>query len=241
MRALDLYGLAREAAGRQTRRRRAALEAYSDGVNAWMRVVQQRGARARRAGVLPLHPGDRPLAAGRLDRGAEADGAADDRQGGAGDAARQPVAAAAARAAERHPAAVAQRAADGAAASSPSSSPSCRRAPLVEAARHPLDPLPRAAARRRLERLRRHRRARRRRASRCSRPTRTWRSARPSIWMLARLDLASGPVIGGTIPGIPAVLVGRSDDARLGPDLELSRRPGRLHRAARTPTIPAAT
>ena len=29
--------------------------------------------------------------------------------------------------------------------------------------------------------------------------------------MLARLDLESGPVIGGTIPGIPAVLVGRSD------------------------------
>jgi penicillin amidase len=36
----------------------------------------------------------------------------------------------------------------------------------------------------------------------------------PAIWMLARMDLASGPVIGGTIPGIPAVLIGRSD--RLG-------------------------
>jgi len=33
----------------------------------------------------------------------------------------------------------------------------------------------------------------------------------PSIWMLARMDLAEGPVIGGTIPGIPAVLVGRSE------------------------------
>lgn len=33
----------------------------------------------------------------------------------------------------------------------------------------------------------------------------------PSIWMLARMDLAGGPVIGGTIPGIPAVLVGRSE------------------------------
>jgi penicillin amidase len=33
----------------------------------------------------------------------------------------------------------------------------------------------------------------------------------PSIWMLARLDLAEGPVIGGTIPGIPAVLIGRND------------------------------
>lgn len=33
----------------------------------------------------------------------------------------------------------------------------------------------------------------------------------PSIWMLARLQLSSGDVIGGTIPGMPAVLVGRSD------------------------------
>jgi penicillin amidase len=33
----------------------------------------------------------------------------------------------------------------------------------------------------------------------------------PTIWYLARLELASGGVIGGTIPGIPAVLVGRSD------------------------------
>jgi len=33
----------------------------------------------------------------------------------------------------------------------------------------------------------------------------------PVIWMLARLKLSSGDVIGGTIPGMPAVLVGRSD------------------------------
>jgi penicillin amidase len=33
----------------------------------------------------------------------------------------------------------------------------------------------------------------------------------PSIWYLAHLELTSGGVIGGTIPGIPAVLVGRSD------------------------------
>ena len=36
----------------------------------------------------------------------------------------------------------------------------------------------------------------------------------PSIWYLARLELASGGVIGGTIPGAPVVLVGRSN--RLG-------------------------
>jgi penicillin amidase len=33
----------------------------------------------------------------------------------------------------------------------------------------------------------------------------------PSLWMLARLQLASGDVIGGTIPGMPLMLVGRSD------------------------------
>ena len=33
----------------------------------------------------------------------------------------------------------------------------------------------------------------------------------PTIWYLARLELASGGVIGGTIPGVPAVMVGRSD------------------------------
>ncbi len=34
----------------------------------------------------------------------------------------------------------------------------------------------------------------------------------PSLWYLARLELASGGVIGATVPGIPAVLIGRSDD-----------------------------
>lgn len=32
----------------------------------------------------------------------------------------------------------------------------------------------------------------------------------PSIWFLARLELATGGVIGGTIPGMPVVLTGRS-------------------------------
>ncbi|MEP3346121.1 MAG: penicillin acylase family protein [Litoreibacter sp.] len=33
----------------------------------------------------------------------------------------------------------------------------------------------------------------------------------PSIWYLARLELTSGGVIGGTVPGMPVVLTGRSD------------------------------
>lgn len=38
----------------------------------------------------------------------------------------------------------------------------------------------------------------------------------PAIWYLARLELATGGVIGGTIPGIPAILVGRSDKVAWG-------------------------
>ena len=34
----------------------------------------------------------------------------------------------------------------------------------------------------------------------------------PSVWYLARLELASGAVIGATIPGMPTVLLGRSGD-----------------------------
>ncbi|MDE4174990.1 penicillin acylase family protein [Phaeobacter sp. PT47_59] len=33
----------------------------------------------------------------------------------------------------------------------------------------------------------------------------------PGIWYLARLELASGGLIGGTLPGVPAVITGRSD------------------------------
>ena len=33
----------------------------------------------------------------------------------------------------------------------------------------------------------------------------------PTIWYLARLELSTGGVIGGSIPGIPAIMVGRSD------------------------------
>jgi len=33
----------------------------------------------------------------------------------------------------------------------------------------------------------------------------------PSIWYLARLELESGGIIGGTIPGMPVILTGRSD------------------------------
>ncbi len=38
----------------------------------------------------------------------------------------------------------------------------------------------------------------------------------PGIWMLARLELQSGGVIGATIPGIPAVLIGRNENLAWG-------------------------
>jgi len=41
MRALDLYGLSRDAVDLQSEATRAALEAYSAGVNAWLKVVQE--------------------------------------------------------------------------------------------------------------------------------------------------------------------------------------------------------
>ena len=44
--------------------------------------------------------------------------------------------------------------------------------------------------------------------------TRIWALPRPPIWYLARLHLTSGGVIGATIPGMPVVLLGRSE--RLG-------------------------
>ncbi|MEO0913546.1 MAG: penicillin acylase family protein, partial [Pseudomonadota bacterium] len=33
----------------------------------------------------------------------------------------------------------------------------------------------------------------------------------PSFWMLARMELASGAAIGGTIPGLPTILIGRNE------------------------------
>jgi len=34
----------------------------------------------------------------------------------------------------------------------------------------------------------------------------------PSIWYLARLELSTGGIIGGTIPGVPAIMVGRTEN-----------------------------
>jgi len=44
----------------------------------------------------------------------------------------------------------------------------------------------------------------------------------PSIWYLARLELSTGGVIGGTIPGLPLVLVGRSAKLGWGSPVQIS-------------------
>ena len=93
MRALDLYGLSREAARRQDEPTTAALRGLFRRGQRLAAGGAGRGAGARRAGVLPVRPADRALDAGGFDRRAEADGAAADRQGRARDAARRAVAA----------------------------------------------------------------------------------------------------------------------------------------------------
>ncbi len=116
MRALDLYGYARLAVAEQTDATRAALEAYADGVNAWLRVVQ-RDALGRGApefflfspDIAPWTPAD-SIAVQKLMA------LQHDRQGGDGDAAGAVVAGAAAGAAGGHPAGFPERAGDGAAA-----------------------------------------------------------------------------------------------------------------------------
>ena len=120
---------------------------------------------------------------------------------------------AAARAAARHPAGLAERAADGPAASSRELFPDVtRRAGDRRRRGSPLDPLPPPGLAGASNAFAATGTARPPPARRCWPPTRTSALSAPSIWMLARMDLAEGPVIGGTIPGIPAVLVGRNAD-----------------------------
>ena len=54
MRRLDLYRLSREAVDAQDADTQAALQAYADGVNAWLMQVNEGRAGAWRAGILPV-------------------------------------------------------------------------------------------------------------------------------------------------------------------------------------------
>ena len=109
--------------------------------------------------------------------------------------------------------------------------PDVKAAPVVEAARSPLDPLPRpglAGASNAFAAMGRRTAGG---APLLATDPHLGLSA-PSIWMLARMDLAEGPVMGGDDPGDPGGDRRAQRRPRLGADLELPRRPGRLYREA---------
>ncbi len=211
MRALDLYGFARQAVARQTDETRAALDAYADGVNAWLRVVQTE-ALGRGApefflfspDIAPWTPADsigvQKLFALQLTDKASMETLR----------ARLSLTLAPERLRDILP-------------DSPNAPimglpqfsdlfPGLSQAPVVAAsAPSPLDPVARpgmAGASNAFAAIGR----------------RTTGGApllatdphlpltAPSIWMLARMDLGSGPVMGATIPGVPAVIIGRNAD-----------------------------
>ena len=210
MRALDLYGLARQAVPLQTDATKAALEAYSDGVNAWLRVVQEQ-ALGRGApefflfspDIAPWMPAD-SIAMQKLMALQLTDKAAMETL-----RARLSLAVPPERLRDILP-----DAPNAPVMGLPEFSqlfPDVRPAPVSVAARSPLDPVPRpglagasnafAAA-----------------GSRAAGGAPLLATdphlglTAPSIWMLARMDLESGPVMGATIPGLPAVVIGRNAD-----------------------------
>ena len=211
MRALDLHGIAREATRAQTPATMTALEAYADGVNAWLHVVQDE-ALGRGApefflfdpAIAPWTPTD-SIAVMKLMALQLTDKAAREAL-----RARLSLVLPPDRLRDIQP-----EVPNAPVLGLPEFAdlfPEVEPRPLrtAELDRHPLDPLrpPGMAG-----------------ASNAFAATggRTGAGASllandphlgltaPSIWMLARLDLAEGPVMGGTIPGIPAVLVGRND------------------------------
>ncbi len=210
MRALDLYGIAREATLAQTPDTMAALEAYSNGVNGWLRVVQDE-ALGRGApefflfdpAIAPWTPAD-SIAVMKLMALQLTDKAAREAL-----RARLSLVLPRERLRDILPDAP-NRPRLGLpefAELFPDVAP--RPVQAAELARHPLYPLAPpglagasnafAAAGRRSGAG----------APLLANDPHLGLTA-PSIWMLARLDLAEGPVMGGTMPGIPAVLVGRN-------------------------------
>jgi penicillin G amidase len=206
MRALDLYGLSQAALANQTEPTLAALQAYADGVNAWLRVVRTRalGRGAPEfflfdAQIAPWVPAD-SIALQKLIALQLTDKAARETL-----RARLLLTVPAERVRDLLPASPNEPVMElpdyGAAFPPPGA--------IRAAAREPLDPVPpvgfagasnafaaagsRAAGGAPLLATDPH-----------------LALTAPSIWMLARMDLAEGPVMGATIPGIPAILIGRN-------------------------------
>jgi penicillin G amidase len=213
MRALDLYTLAQAALQHQRPETMAALEAYSAGVNAWLRVVQEealgRGAPEFflfDAAIAPWRPAD-SIAVQKLMAFQLTDKAAMETL----------RAQLSLRLPEERLRDILPDAANPPTMALPDYAavfPGVRGIePPVPAARHALDPVPEpglggasnafaVAARRAAG------------GAPILAADPHLSLTAPSIWMLARMDLAEGPVIGGTVPGLPMVLVGRSE--RLG-------------------------
>ncbi|TPE53824.1 penicillin acylase family protein [Amaricoccus solimangrovi] len=213
MRALDLYGLARQAADRQDPATRAALEAYSVGVNAWLRVVRDealgRGAPEFflfDARLAPWTPADSvailKLMALRLTDKAERE------------TLRASLSLSLPPERLRD---ILPESPNAAVMALPKYSELLPGAPgnWSLASAGPLDPAPPldlAGASNAFAAT----------GARAARGAPLIASdphlalSAPSIWMLARMNLEAGPVIGGTIPGIPAVLIGRNPDLAWG-------------------------
>ena len=235
MRALDLYGYARQAVAVQTTAGAGRARGLCGRRERPPQAGAETGAGAGGAGVLPVLAGHRALDSGRLDRGAEALRAPAHRQGGNGDAPGAALAGAAAGAAARHPAGRAQCARHGAAGllgHLPGRSPERAGQP----ARRGAEPARPAAAPRAgggLERLRGERAAdHRRRAAPGERPP-------PGPERALDLDAgANGPRSragdGGHDPRHPGGDHRAQRRSRLGPHLQLPRRPGRLYRETRS-------
>ncbi|HRO11586.1 penicillin acylase family protein [Amaricoccus sp.] len=210
MRALDLYGYAHQAVAEQSPDAKAALAAYAAGVNAWLRTVQDE-ALGRGApefflfspDISPWTPAD-SIAVQKLMALQMTDKAAMETL-----RARLSLALPQERLRDILP-------------DSPNAPlmglpqfselfPGATPQPVIEAARHPFDPLPRpglAGASNAFAAMGRRTAGG---APLLATDPHLGLSA-PSIWMLARMDLAEGPVMGATIPGIPAVLAGRNAD-----------------------------
>jgi penicillin amidase len=205
MRALDLYGLAQTGVAAQAEETRAALEAYADGVNARLKQVQAealgRGAPEFflfDAQIAPWVPAD-SIAVQKLMALQLTDKAVRETLRAKLLLNLSP-----------------ERARD--------LTPDAPNAPLMglpdfgaplpphparRAARHPLDPVP-AAGRAGASNAFAAAGARAAGGAPLLATDPHLALSAPSVWMLARMDLAEGPVMGGTIPGIPAVLIGRN-------------------------------
>ncbi len=215
MRALDLYGYARQAVDVQSDDTRAALAAYADGVNAWLRVVQQK-ALGRGApefflfspDIAPWTPAD-SLAVQKLLALQLTDKASLETL-----RARLSLVLSPERLRDILP-------------DSPNAPimglpqfselfPTARPDAAIRlAARDPLDPVPAPGTAGASNAFAAMGKRTTGGAPLLASDPHLPLSA-PSIWMLARMDFSTGPVMGASIPGIPAIIIGRNPDLAWG-------------------------